>query len=83
MRRPLLVLVSALLSCSAAAQYPTKPIRFIVPSAPGGAPDVLMRLLGQKLAEKWGQGVVIENRAGGNTLIGTVAASTTWVIRMV
>src|SRR5436190_1305630 len=42
---------------------------------PGSPPDVLMRLLGQKLAEKWGQGVVIENRAGGNTLIGTVAGA--------
>ena len=46
-----------------------------MPFTAGGAPDVLMRLLGQKLAEKWGQGVVIENRAGGNTLIGTVAGA--------
>ena len=46
-----------------------------MPFTAGGAPDVLMRLVGQKLAEKWGQGVVIENRAGGNTLIGTVAGA--------
>jgi tripartite-type tricarboxylate transporter receptor subunit TctC len=58
-----------------ALDYPTKPVHVIVPFTAGGAPDVLMRLLGQKLAEKWGQGVVIENRAGGNTLIGTVAGA--------
>ena len=60
---------------AAALDYPTKPVHVIVPFTAGGAPDVLMRLLGQKLAEKWGQGVVIENRAGGNTLIGTVAGA--------
>src|SRR5258708_27522631 len=58
-----------------ALDYPTRPVHVIVPFTAGGAPDVLMRLLGQKLAEKWGQGVVIENRAGGNTLIGTVAGA--------
>src|SRR4029078_5892306 len=52
-----------------------KPVHVIVPFTAGGAPDVLMRLLGQKLTEKWGQGVVVENRAGGHTLIGTVAAA--------
>jgi tripartite-type tricarboxylate transporter receptor subunit TctC len=60
---------------AAALDYPTHPVRVIVPFTAGGAPDVLMRLLGQKLSEKWGQGVVIENRAGGNTLIGTVAGA--------
>jgi len=60
---------------SVALDYPTHPVRIIVPFTAGGAPDVLMRLLGQKLSEKWGQGVVVENRAGGNTLIGTVAGA--------
>ena len=60
---------------AAALDYPTRPVHVIVPFTAGGAPDVLMRLLGQKLTEKWGQGVVIENRAGGNTLIGTVAGA--------
>src|SRR3954467_14272451 len=59
----------------AALDYPARTVHVIVPFTAGGAPDVLMRLLGQKLAEKWGQGVVIENRAGGNTLIGTVAGA--------
>jgi tripartite-type tricarboxylate transporter receptor subunit TctC len=58
-----------------ALDYPAHTVRVIIPFTAGGAPDVLMRLVGQKLAEKWGQGVVIENRAGGNTLIGTVAAA--------
>ena len=50
-------------------------MRVIIPFTPGGAPDVLLRLVAQKLSEKWGQGVVVENRAGGNTLTGTVAAT--------
>jgi tripartite-type tricarboxylate transporter receptor subunit TctC len=58
-----------------ALDYPTRPVHVIVPFSAGGAPDVLMRLLGQKLAEKWGHGVVVDNRAGGNTLIGTVAGA--------
>src|SRR6266480_2718880 len=69
--------VSAILAPlpASALDFPTKPVHVIVPFTAGGAPDVLMRLLGQKLAEKWGQGVIIENRAGGNTLIGTVAGA--------
>ena len=41
---------------AAALDFPTRPVHVIVPFTAGGAPDVLMRLLGQKLAEKWGQG---------------------------
>jgi tripartite-type tricarboxylate transporter receptor subunit TctC len=58
-----------------ALDYPNRSVHIIIPFTAGGAPDVLMRLVGQKLAEKWGQGVVIENRAGGNTMIGTTAAA--------
>jgi tripartite-type tricarboxylate transporter receptor subunit TctC len=60
---------------SFAQAYPSRPVRVIIPFTPGGAPDVLLRLVAQKLSEKWGQGVVVENRAGGNTLTGTVAAT--------
>jgi tripartite-type tricarboxylate transporter receptor subunit TctC len=50
--------------------YPFKPIKVIVPAAPGGATDMTARLVGQKMAERFGQPVVIENRPGGNEVIG-------------
>lgn len=58
-----------------ALDYPTRPVRVIIPFTPGGAPDILLRIVAQHLQEKWRQGVVVENRAGGNTLVGTVAAA--------
>ncbi len=59
----------------AALDFPNRSVRIIIPFSPGGAPDVLLRMVAQKLSEKWGQGVVVENRVGGNTLVGTVAAT--------
>ena len=61
------------LSCghAVAQSYPTKPIRFIVSTAPGGSPDILARIVGQKLSEQMGQQVVVDNRAGGSGIIGT------------
>jgi len=50
--------------------YPNHPIRFITPYPPGGSTTYLSRLVGQKMAEAWGQQVVVENRGGGNTIIG-------------
>jgi tripartite-type tricarboxylate transporter receptor subunit TctC len=65
------VVLLALLSAGASAQsYPTKPIRMIVPFAPGGPNDILARLVGQKLTEAWGQQVVIENRGGVGGTVG-------------
>ena len=58
-----------------AQAYPSRPVRIITPFSPGGGADVLLRVVAQKLAERWKQPVVIENRAGGNTLVGTVAVS--------
>ena len=67
----LLALAAALSHSYAQAQnFPTKPVRIVVPQTPGGASDALARIVGQKLSEKWGQPVVIENRAGAGGNIG-------------
>jgi tripartite-type tricarboxylate transporter receptor subunit TctC len=50
--------------------FPNRPVKMIVPFPPGGPTDLMARVFGQKLAERWGQPVVIENRAGGNSSIG-------------
>jgi tripartite-type tricarboxylate transporter receptor subunit TctC len=58
-------------STGSAQAYPTKPIRIIVPFAPGGPNDILGRILAQKFGETWGQQAIVENRAGAGTIIGT------------
>ena len=67
------LLLAAAASAVAQPAYPNKPIRFITPYAPGGSTTVMARLVGQKLSERWGQPVIVDNRPGGNTLIGTEA----------
>ena len=62
----------AFASGQALAAWPDKPIRLIVPSAPGGAPDALMRALGQQLSLQLGVPVVIDNKPGGSYVIGTL-----------
>ena len=57
-------------SNSAAQQrFPTKPIRFILPNAPGGSNDVVARLIGEKLSASWGQPIIVDSRPGGNNII--------------
>lgn len=79
MFRALLALVAAItlagpsLSQTGAGSYPNKPIRFIVPYAPGGSTSYVARLVGAKLAEAWGQQVLIDNKPGANTVIGSEA----------
>jgi tripartite-type tricarboxylate transporter receptor subunit TctC len=72
----LLVLAAALFSTLAAAQdYPSKPIRILVPFAPGGVVDTSTRILMQKMTERLGWNFVIENRPGGNGFIATTAVA--------
>jgi tripartite-type tricarboxylate transporter receptor subunit TctC len=66
-----LAVLGGFLSGVATAQdYPTKPIRLIVPFPPGGGNDVIARVVGQKLSERLGQQVVIDNRGGANGMVG-------------
>lgn len=71
--RLLTLLVLGLVSTTPVAQqtYPSRPIRWVTPFSPGGSTTKVSQLVGQKLTESWGQNVIIDNRAGGDTIIGT------------
>lgn len=58
-------------SMVAAQEYPARPVSLVVPTTTGGTADMLARLIGPKLAVKWGQPVIVENRTGAGTLIGS------------
>lgn len=62
---------SAFVGNASAADYPTRPVRFVVGYPPGGATDIIARLIGQRLSEKLGQQFVIENKPGAGNNIGT------------
>jgi tripartite-type tricarboxylate transporter receptor subunit TctC len=70
-----------LLACAGASvpalseSYPDKPVSIIVPVGPGAAPDVIVRILADRLAQHWKQQVVIVNRAGGSGMIAAQAAA--------
>jgi tripartite-type tricarboxylate transporter receptor subunit TctC len=82
--RKLIGMAAALLACVCAAHvqvsskgpaYPSRPIRLIVPFAPGGSNDIMARLVGQRFSESMGAQVVVDNRAGGSGIIGTDIAA--------
>jgi tripartite-type tricarboxylate transporter receptor subunit TctC len=70
-----LVLLGLLVRPACSEDYPSRPVRLLVPSSPGGITDTAARIIGQGLAAVWGQPVVIENRPGGGGTIGTAAAA--------
>jgi tripartite-type tricarboxylate transporter receptor subunit TctC len=79
--RRMLVALIALVAASASAQekkpddYPAKPVRIIVPSAPGGGIDIIGRIAAQKLSEAWGQQVIVDNRPGASNTVGSGIAA--------
>ncbi len=73
----LVAVLLALTACAAPAlaaqggKFPVRPVRIVVPSTPGGGLDVMARIMGPRLTERWGEQVVIDNRAGAGGIIGT------------
>src|ERR1700720_475022 len=76
--RLLAVCALALASSEALAQYPSRPIKLIVPIPAGGAPDIAARVIGQKLSELLGTPIVVDNHAGSNgNIAGDMVAKST------
>lgn len=65
------VVLAAAGAAFAQQPYPSKPVRYIIPYPPGGSTDPMGRMIATRLTERWGQTVVVDNRPGGNTIIGT------------
>jgi tripartite-type tricarboxylate transporter receptor subunit TctC len=75
MKMPALLLALCVACAASAQEYPTRLVRIIVASAPGGPVDITARVIGQKLSDRWGQSVIVENRVGASEMIGTAAAA--------
>ena len=75
-----LAVLAVLVAGPARAAFPERTVHFVVPYAPGGITDLLARILAQKLGEKWGQAVVVENRPGGNGTVAQVGGANQWAI---
>jgi len=66
----LLPVLALCVFCASAADWPTRPLRIVVPAAPGGGTDLIARVIGDKLRESLGQPVVVENKPGADEMIG-------------
>ena len=66
-----LAALALLCGLAQAQDYPARPVKLVVPYAPGGGTDIVARLVAQKLSEAWGKAVLVENKAGGNGFIGS------------
>jgi tripartite-type tricarboxylate transporter receptor subunit TctC len=73
MRTALCIALAAFAASASAQNYPSGPVKLIVPIPAGGVTDVMARIVGQRLQEMWGQTVVVENRPGGNSGVGAQA----------
>ena len=67
--------VSAQTQGATSARYPAKPVRIVVPYPPGGGIDIMARLIGERLSQRWGQPVLIDNRPGGGTILAADAVA--------
>src|SRR5688572_9815006 len=72
MLRSLVIAACLVVMASARAAYPDKPIRFVVPSAAGGSPDILMRVMTHQLSQQLGVAFVVENKPGASFTLGTM-----------
>lgn len=70
-----LVVLAATATLASAQEWPSRPIRFIVSQAAGGTPDLLCRLISERIARKLGQQIVVENKPGGGNVVGAAAAA--------
>jgi tripartite-type tricarboxylate transporter receptor subunit TctC len=71
LRETLAIAIALIVTAASAADFPSRPVRWIVPSPPGGGTDAVGRIVGAKLSEFWGQQVIIDNRSGAQGSVGT------------
>src|SRR3954464_6079156 len=75
LRFALFAVLSFAASLPALAEWPERPVRLVLSQPPGSSPDILARLLGERLTKKWGQPIVVENRPGGQNIVGAQVAA--------